>query len=115
MVTLLAAADTKLLSPVPVGNGDAADRTVIVQVPCLRLALGAGLGSWPTFGAVVGLIVAMLVAADAESLPPAPAEGDTAADSASIVQAPCLGLALCAGLAAWLAFGAVVGLIVAVR
>jgi hypothetical protein len=36
-----------------------------------------------------------------------------AADRASSVQAPCLGLALCAGLASWLAFGAVVGLIVA--
>jgi hypothetical protein len=35
-----------------------------------------------------------------------------AADRASIVQVPCLGLALCVGLASWLAFGTVVGLIV---
>jgi hypothetical protein len=51
------------------------------------------------------------VAADAELLPPAPA--GNAADRTALVQAPCLGLALCAGLASWLAFGAVVGLIVA--
>jgi hypothetical protein len=56
-------------------------------------------------------MVASLVAADTELLPPAHAAD--AADRASIVQAPCLGLALCAGLVSWLAFGAVVGLIVA--
>jgi hypothetical protein len=115
MVTSLVATDAKLLPPVLAGGGNAAGRASIVQPSCLGLASCAGLASWPAFGAIVGLIVAMLVAAGAEFLPPAPAEGGDAADRASIVQAPCLGLALCAGLAVWFAFGAVVGLIVAVR
>jgi hypothetical protein len=55
-------------------------------------------------------MVALLVAADARFLPALVRNGDRAVRR-PVVQAPCLGLALGAGLVFWLALGAVVGLI----